>query len=1845
MDEEEQNRYVAQLKAEFDSCDTTGTGYLDKEELTALCHKLSLDAHLPLLLDTLLGPQHYARVNFEEFKEGFVAVLSRSLDFSTSEEESSYLEPAVPEEVKPKYVKGTKRYGRRSRPDKTDLELTAHSEDSPVFGTDKVEINGVRRAKLRRSTSLESVESLKSDEDTGSNKESTHHYFVAQGQLKLWNLEGTGSPQHSSNPKQEVTDGQVRAVWEELGVGAGGSLNREELSLVCDHIGLKDLQSEELDALFRKLDKDQDGRVSLSEFQSGLFTQQHHVTPISTSTPARPKPQRSISKALEERLVRSTSPSLLSATVGQRLLTRLDDGSGCTSPDKVIALWTEEGIHNSRDILQTLDFSLEERLCLAELTLALDNELLVSGNGIHQAALVSYKNEINYLQVLADQACQERDKVKADLELADRRNLQLVREVDDRHETMESLNESKIKGLEQEFRDKLTALRSESEYESEVLLEQVENERERLREELELLRAQDVSLQEDICTAAKENSRLEEEVSLLKEKLSEAESTISKLQKDLEHLLQDKYGGLDSNGTGLLNQEEHFSEIFKEYEQQCRELQDRNDELRSELELLKSQGSGRRSRRSRGSLSGHDWSSRRALTTESDSDDPEMKKGTSPQVRKKLQVTDKNVLGSLESLAPSVSIETELAMEQMKGRYEQEVQDLKIQLETKVNFYERSMELMRQNMEVERKDISQGFKMEISELEDLKAQAEERAEQMRQAVEKLEAEVRGKTAGGVWGPEQERRIQREQAELEQNYAREISNIMLRLTSEKDQLEAELKLKMDQEVLLVREKAEQQLLHMKAQHSDAQRSLLCQLHLERSRLQEQSEQHRREVGAWETRVQELEQEARRERLLSTERWSEEQAQICSRVAQERKKLEEEHQEEIRKLGEHIHFMEAQVELSSRAEEELLILQRQLEDKLEEMCVQLEDNTNSMKAQDALVQRLTSELHAKEKEMEIRNEKEQKIYNKLSQLEQKLKAEREKKEELLKQKEQIQKEMDRSIQDLKEKLAKEKESEQELLDKISELTKELEKWRTKSEAWQKEIEKMQGSSSHLSTAFGEQQMQLREQGKELEELQENLAKTHEALKTRDDDLTRQASELNAVEMERDRLLEELRGQCEVLKHLQTQVNSLSEEWDQMHTMEQNLQGFLCVEQGKVEQLQARLNFEQEETRRLEQENSSYRQLADQLSSQIVEMEADSTKLNENADKLALELQSKDNQMLELNRQLEAKAEEMDLLWNEVQLKMNLFKNVTHLSGQVQLLTNQLEDKERELCSLREEADNTTNQLQQSLMDSQAELLQMEEAFESEKCHMKKQLLELEGLVMALELEMDSANPHRAQLDEVMSENSALKDRLAVLQQDVKSLEEEVDKKRRKLEEMDREYLKNREDEERLRKENSKCREEVLDLSARNLQLSSENAELSSQLCTDQRAVQTLTDRLAQVCQENDEAAASYRQLQETRQQQESIKLKLQEQWQKEKELLERELKTAKETLQHLTVVESALTNQILKNQALEQDKERLLKEMTDRDQKLENLQESLHNSETQIEQLNSQILTLWQEKDVHIQEAATCQKMLQQCQDKVQELENSIHQLHKEKEHLHQTHRLQEETAVGVLQKECKSLRVQNEELLNKVAQLQTQELELQRLTHECLTLRNKQEELETAKHEADQQALRAESTLSLVRAQHTREVQELREQAGSGTREHLAHLQTQLAKQQLRTQDLEGLLRSQAKQAGVQMSLQQEQYEKLMVSMQERMDEVEAKLKNTRVMLQEKVNQLKEQLAKNAKSDLLLKDLYVENSQLMKALQVTEQRQKSAEKKSFLLEEKVIALNKLLRKIAPASLTA
>ncbi|XP_027862800.1 ninein-like protein isoform X5 [Xiphophorus couchianus] len=715
MEEAEPSRYVTQLRAEFDSCDSTATGFLDREELTELSRKLQLDAYLPLLLDTLLGERPHGRVNFEEFKNGLVVVLSHSLDFSTSEDDSSYLVPAIPQEVKPKFVKGAKRYGRRSRPE----TQSSTSLDSTPTRTKPMDLNldssppGVHRAKLRRSTSLESVESLKSDEETGSSRLDQQLF-------------------HNKADQQQDAGGR-----------AGGC----DVAAVCDHLDLQEALLQRLDAnRDANLDANRDGRVAIRKV---LWSS----TPTLSSTPIRSADLQRAPLWNQQLVPDGSARSLITATVGPRVLTRLDDGSGGTSPERVAALWAEAGIRNSQQILQSLDFPLEERLSLSDLTLVLDNELLLSANSVHQAALISYRTEIQHLQEALEQASRERDKLRSDLDRADQQNLQLVREADDRHASMEALNQNRIRDLESDFRRRAAALRLQAEQENEVLLQQGERERSALRQELQLLRGKEAELQEELDAAAQEKLRLQQELSALQSALREADGSVQRLQTDLDQLLLHKLGGLDPAGAGL-SHEERFCELLRESQRQCRELQDRNDEL------LEAQRSCRRSSRPSGGAGSQ-------CDAAGDSD--------------------------------MRSIQSELALQQLKESHQEALQQLHIQLETQMNYYERQLDMMKQNMEVERKDICQAFKVEISELEEQKVQVEQ---QLKEALTRLQNQQ-----GAGLTAEEQRRAQRERAELEQNYAREIGNLVQKLSAEKEQLEAELKLHTQQEVMRVRAQLE------------------------------------------------------------------------------------------------------------------------------------------------------------------------------------------------------------------------------------------------------------------------------------------------------------------------------------------------------------------------------------------------------------------------------------------------------------------------------------------------------------------------------------------------------------------------------------------------------------------------------------------------------------------------------------------------------------------------------------------------------------------------------------------------------------------------------------------------------------------------------------------------------------------------------------------------------------------------------------------------------------------------------------------------------------------------------
>nr|XP_008122973.1 PREDICTED: ninein [Anolis carolinensis] len=96
-------------------------------------------------------------------------------------------------------------------------------------------------------------------------------------------------------------------------------------------------------------------------------------------------------------------------------------------------------------------------------------------------------------------------------------------------------------------------------------------------------------------------------------------------------------------------------------------------------------------------------------------------------------------------------------------------------------------------------------------------------------------------------------------------------------------------------------------------------------------------------------------------------------------------------------------------------------------------------------------------------------------------------------------------------------------------------------------------------------------------------------------------------------------------------------------------------------------------------------------------------------------------------------------------------------------------------------------------------------------------------------------------------------------------------------------------------------------------------------------------------------------------------------------------------------------------------------------------------------------------------------------------------------------------------------------------------------------------------------------------------------------------------------------------------------------EQLLKMMERRMMDVEQQLRLVKRLLQDKVNQLKEQLTKNRKADEMVKDLYVENAQLLKALEMTEQRHQTVEKKNYLLEEKIANLSRIVNNLTSPTL--
>ncbi|XP_066200243.1 ninein isoform X8 [Saccopteryx leptura] len=789
MDEVEQDQHEARLKELFDSFDTTGTGSLGQEELADLCHMLSLEEVAPVLQETLLQDNLVGRVRFDQFKEALILILSRTLS-----NEEHFQEPDCSLEAQPKYVRGGKRYGRRSLPEFQE-SVEEFAEVTVIEPLDEE----ASPSHIPASDHNEHWKTQRSEE------------YEAEGQLRFWNPDDLNASQSGSCPPQDWIEEKLQEVCEDLGITRDGHLNRKKLVSICEQHGLQSVDGEMLEEVFHNLEPD--GTMSIEDFFYGLFKNGKSLTP-SASTPYRQLKRHLSMQSFDESGRRTTTPSAMTSTIGFRVFSCLDDGMGYASVERILDTWQEEGIENSQEILKALDFSLDGNVNLTELTLALENELLVTKNGIHQAALASFKAEIRHLLERVDQMVREKEKLRSDLDKAEKLKSLMASEVDDHHAAIERRNEYNLRKLDEEYKERIAALKNELRKEREQIMQQVGKQRSELQQEIEKAKTEENYIRDRLALSLKENSRLENELLENAEKLAEYETLTNKLQQNLENVLAEKFGDLDPSSAEFFLQEERLTQMRNEYEQQCRELQDQVDELQSELEEYRTQGKVCK------------LPLKNSLSEELD-------------INSGCLEPDQG-LGSEECNPLNMSIEAELVIEQMKEHHHRDLCRLRLELEDKVHHYEKQLDETKVACEEKQENMKQKYESDMHILEkqisdlkheitELQGQAvvlqeaqhmascrheeekkqlqvkwdEERTrlqEQLRlehemelkqrleQAEESFNREREGLLQNGAWTEEKVRALSQE---LEQFHQEQLTSLVEKHTLEKEELRKEL----------------------------------------------------------------------------------------------------------------------------------------------------------------------------------------------------------------------------------------------------------------------------------------------------------------------------------------------------------------------------------------------------------------------------------------------------------------------------------------------------------------------------------------------------------------------------------------------------------------------------------------------------------------------------------------------------------------------------------------------------------------------------------------------------------------------------------------------------------------------------------------------------------------------------------------------------------------------------------------------------------------------------------------------------------------------------------------------
>ncbi|XP_026461524.1 blastoderm-specific protein 25D isoform X2 [Ctenocephalides felis] len=540
--------YEQQLLNVFTSHDLSKSGTLDREALTSLCNNLQLEDR--------------------EFKEGLLAILSAD----TKREDQHLLEDSGKEsdrEVSPKLILGSKKYGRRSKPQNFDNENLKSDER---YQQNKIDYDIKFDQKVKRSMSQSEV--------CGSNNHSVKLKRCAS--LPTYK----SANKDLSNIEQPISEEEIiclRDTWQRLGVGLDGYLTQIEFEKVWECIGLHKSAIDIVTQQFENLDTDNDGRISFEEF---LLLFKHNSD--------YPCENMSLSK-IDDGLELDSGCPMDDMNFGAPTI-MWPNSAGVITNREIVDIWKNAGVSNPDVLLQDLGFDCSE-VQVAELGNVLEYEIREVQNlnlGMHphnpllsllQASLALKRAELEALRQAFKQIIDESKKLKVDNRDANHRAALLAQEVDEHHANLESSARNQMQQLEQKHSETLRDLMNQLSTERETWASTTM----KLEAKIEKLEMEENKLRSDLEKARTENSNMESEQRNLQERIVELEESRVCILKELKCLQGEKETNIDKTCEEKLQEISTLLEQVSSLQVENTNLRDRNDELCVEVENLSSE--------------------------------------------------------------------------------------------------------------------------------------------------------------------------------------------------------------------------------------------------------------------------------------------------------------------------------------------------------------------------------------------------------------------------------------------------------------------------------------------------------------------------------------------------------------------------------------------------------------------------------------------------------------------------------------------------------------------------------------------------------------------------------------------------------------------------------------------------------------------------------------------------------------------------------------------------------------------------------------------------------------------------------------------------------------------------------------------------------------------------------------------------------------------------------------------------------------------------------------------------------------------------------------------------------